>query len=187
MYKDPNEQPRFPTLGILILIIISIIKQTNPTTTTNPNTNYKHTNHPTPHLQPLQSQPAKTKMHFPTLTTILLATASMTTALPTTETLSIETRQAKQDLIDLWQDTGFLGLKFTGSGKVGECNELPKAKNNNFADNTSSGKAKKGFRCTIWVDSNCKGTGFSFNADPGSKKFDDWINDRASSWKCQKA
>ena len=132
-------------------------------------------------------------MHFPTLTTILLATtATITTALPTNTnpndlTISIESRQSKTDLIDLWQDAGFLGLKFTGSGKVGDCNELPKAKNNNFADNTSSGKAKKGFRCTIWVDSKCKGTGFSFNADPGSKKFDDWINDRASSWKCQKA
>jgi hypothetical protein len=33
-------------------------------------------------------------------------------------------------------------------------------------------------------DANCKGTGFSFNASPGSKQFPSWIDNKSSSWKC---
>ncbi|KAK3343309.1 hypothetical protein B0H65DRAFT_470927 [Neurospora tetraspora] len=88
-----------------------------------------------------------------------------------------------QDLIDLWKNKDFLDLKFTGSANPGDCKNLP----SNFNDISSSGKAKAGFRCTIWVDKDCKGTGFSFNQNPGSSSFPDWINDKASSWKCVKA
>jgi hypothetical protein len=33
-------------------------------------------------------------------------------------------------------------------------------------------------------DANCKGTGFSFNASPGSKQFPNWIDNKSSSRKC---
>ncbi|KAH6664183.1 hypothetical protein B0J14DRAFT_706622 [Halenospora varia] len=91
--------------------------------------------------------------------------------------------EAASQLIDLWVDAGFLGLKFTGSSTVGTCVNLP----SNFNDKISSGKAKPGFRCTTWVDANCLGTGFSFNESPGASSFPSWINDKSSSWKCVKA
>ncbi|EPE25897.1 hypothetical protein GLAREA_01809 [Glarea lozoyensis ATCC 20868] len=115
-------------------------------------------------------------MQFTTIiaTSIL---AVMATAAPVAVP-AVEARA--QQLIDLWQDSGFLGLKFTGSSDVGKCVNLP----SNFNDRVSSGKAKPGFRCTTWVDANCVGTGFSFNASPGASSFPSWINDKSSSWKC---
>ncbi|KAH8881960.1 hypothetical protein GQ53DRAFT_610946, partial [Thozetella sp. PMI_491] len=83
-------------------------------------------------------------------------------------------------LIDLWKNKEFLDLKFTGSANVGDCKNLP----SNFADNVSSGKAKPGFRCTVWVNKDCKGTGFSFNEKPGASSFPDYIDNKSSSWKC---
>ncbi|PVH78304.1 hypothetical protein DL98DRAFT_516801 [Cadophora sp. DSE1049] len=85
-----------------------------------------------------------------------------------------------QALIDVWKNSGFLDLKFTGSSNPGTCVNFP----SNFNDIISSGKAKPGFRCTIWVDKACAGTGFSFNASPGASSLPSWINDKASSWKC---
>ncbi|KAK4465318.1 hypothetical protein QBC42DRAFT_343945 [Cladorrhinum samala] len=82
-------------------------------------------------------------------------------------------------LIDLWADRDFLGLKFTGSADVGQCKNLP----SNFNDLVTSGKARSGYRCTVWVDKDCKGTGFSFVSNP---KIDSWIDNKASSWKCVK-
>ncbi|KAF2429233.1 hypothetical protein EJ08DRAFT_671164 [Tothia fuscella] len=118
-------------------------------------------------------------------TTILLATMASTAfstpiGAPVAEP-ALEARASQ--LIDLWQDNGFLGLKFTGSSDVGKCENLP----NGFSNNVSSGKAKPGFRCTIWVDKNCLGTGFSFNASPGASSLPSWIDNKASSWKCVKA
>jgi hypothetical protein len=61
---------------------------------------------------------------------------------------AVEAAAAKTQLIDLWQDGGFLGLKFTGSSTVGTCENLA---GTGFNNNVSSGKAKPGFRCTTWV------------------------------------
>ncbi|KAK1750442.1 hypothetical protein QBC47DRAFT_407097 [Echria macrotheca] len=120
--------------------------------------------------------------------TILLAAAGTSLAAPaptsstTTTSIQIEERGSSTPLIDLWKNKSFLDLKFTGSGTLGTCFDLP----SNFQNIASSGKARAGFRCTIWVKKNCQGTGFSFNEKPGSKSFPDWIDDKASSWKCVK-
>ena len=119
--------------------------------------------------------------------TLALAMAAMSVnaapaPAPAVEIVS-EVAASSQPLIDLWKNTDFLDIKFTGSAEVGECKNFAKK----FTDIFSSGKAKPGFRCTIWVNKDCKGTGFSFNADPGSASFPSWINDEASSWKCVKA
>jgi hypothetical protein len=125
-------------------------------------------------------------MQFSSIISILsaLAMASSVIAAPAAEPVDAASIVARdQQLIDVWDDAGFLGLKFTGSANVGDCKNFPSKFNNLI----SSGKAKKGFRCTIWVDGNCKGDGFSFNADPGVSKLPPWINDLATSWKCVKA
>ncbi|KAF2398222.1 hypothetical protein EJ06DRAFT_558599 [Trichodelitschia bisporula] len=119
-------------------------------------------------------------MHF---STILLAALTSTSTIaapapaPAPNTLSARATP----LIDLWQDSGFLGLKFTGKSNVGTCENLA---GSGFNNNVSSGKAKPGFRCTIWVNKDCDGTGFSFNANPGSNQFPSWIDNKSSSWKC---
>jgi hypothetical protein len=78
---------------------------------------------------------------------IIAALASLATATPVAKPEPALEARAQQ-LIDLWQDPGFLGLKFTGSSDVGKCENL---RGTGFQDNVSSGKAKPGFRCTIWV------------------------------------
>ncbi|RDL42314.1 uncharacterized protein BP5553_02293 [Venustampulla echinocandica] len=80
-------------------------------------------------------------------TTFIAASVLATLALAT-PTPAQEAAAASTPLIDLWQDSGFLGLKFTGSSTVGTCVNLP---GTGFQDNVSSGKAKPGFRCTTWV------------------------------------
>lgn len=128
-------------------------------------------------------------MQLTTLLTTLFAATALAAPAPAPEAAPIAEADAPilearaQDLIDLWKNKNFLDLKFTGSANPGDCKNLP----SNFNDISSSGKAKAGFRCTIWVDKDCKGTGFSFNQNPGSSAFPDWINDKASSWKCVKA
>src|ERR1700761_2589197 len=109
-------------------------------------------------------------------TSIILALAATAFAAP-----APAAEAAKSQLIDLWQDPGFLGLKFTGSSTVGTCENLA---GTGFNNNVSSAKSKPGFRCTIWVDKDCQGTGFSFNADPGASSLPSWIDNKSSSWKC---
>lgn len=121
------------------------------------------------------------KMQFTTLLTLAVSTLSVTAApapLPATDAVA-----GKVQLIDLWQDAGFLGLKFTGSSTVGTCENL---KGTGFKNNVTSGKAKPGFRCTVWVKEDCLGTGFSFNI-AGSNQFPRWIDNQSSSWKCVEA
>ena len=124
-------------------------------------------------------------MQFATLTTLLAAGSAFAAPAPAAEPIdasaAIEAR-APTALIDLWQDANFLGLKFTGSAELEECKNLP----SNFNDITTSGKARPGFRCTIWVNKDCKADGFSFDNN-GVKQLPSWINDKASSWKCVKA
>ncbi|TID18428.1 hypothetical protein E6O75_ATG06504 [Venturia nashicola] len=115
-------------------------------------------------------------MQFQTLLTIAISTLTIT-ASPTPETAT------KSQLIDLWQNANFLGLKFTGSSTLGTCESL---KGSGFNNNVTSGKAKPGFRCTVWVQEKCLGDGFSFDV-AGSSRFPGWINDKSSSWKCVKA
>ena len=133
-------------------------------------------------------------MHFTAVTKAVAALILATTAVavpapvpaaeaPVTEAVEIAARADSVQLIQLWNDADFLDLKFTGSGVVDACYNLP-AK---FTDVSTSGKAKAGFRCTIWVDKACKGDGFSFNANPGKNQFPSWIDNKASSWKCVKA
>ncbi|KAK3984276.1 hypothetical protein QBC44DRAFT_346126 [Cladorrhinum sp. PSN332] len=112
-------------------------------------------------------------MQFSSLTFFTLATAVM--AAPSIAPATIENRAVT--LIDLWADADFLGLKFTGSADVGQCKNLP----SDFNDRITSGKARANYRCTVWVDKDCKGTGFSFISNP---KFDSWVDNKASSWKC---
>ncbi|KAK4161325.1 hypothetical protein QBC43DRAFT_217921 [Cladorrhinum sp. PSN259] len=112
-------------------------------------------------------------MQFSALTILALATATM--AAPSPAPATIENRAVT--LIDVWVDANFLGLKFTGSADVGQCKNFP----SDFNDKLTSGKARPNYRCTVWVDKDCKGTGFSFI---NSSKFDSWIDNKASSWKC---
>ena len=84
-------------------------------------------------------------------TSILLAAiASTAFATPIAQPgAEIEARADKAvQLIDLWVEPDFLDLKFTGSSTAGTCVSLGKT---GFEDKVSSGKAKPGFRCTIWV------------------------------------
>jgi len=85
-------------------------------------------------------------------------------------------------LSDFWEDKDFLGIKLTGKANIGECKNFPQEFNNIF----SSAKARAGLRCTVWVKKDCEGTGFSYNEKPGAPKFPDWIDNKASSWKCVK-
>ncbi|KAH7329939.1 hypothetical protein BKA65DRAFT_553941 [Rhexocercosporidium sp. MPI-PUGE-AT-0058] len=113
------------------------------------------------------------------ITASILATLAMAAPAPVAapeavaEPAQLEARAVP--LIDVWKNA-----QFTGSSNAGTCVNFP----SNFNDIVSSGKAKPGFRCTIWVDKNCVGTGFSFNANPGVASLPSWINDKASSWKC---
>lgn len=120
-----------------------------------------------------------------TTLTLLLATTALAAPAPTENDISARgtKKPQAQPLIDLWRDANFLGIKFTGEGSLDQCYNL-----DGFNDQASSAKAKDNFRCTIWVDKNCKGTGFSFIKGDAAdqKKFPSWINDKASSWKCVK-
>ncbi|KAK0724209.1 hypothetical protein B0H67DRAFT_567452 [Lasiosphaeris hirsuta] len=134
-------------------------------------------------------------MHFITVTkaiaTLLLASNALAAPAPvatTPEEISsilspagvIEARD--QQLIDVWEDKNFLGVKLTDSGVVGECKDFPKK----FQTILSSGKAKPGFRCTVWPKKNCGGAeSLSFDST-GRKAFTDAVNDKAKSFKCQK-
>jgi hypothetical protein len=84
-------------------------------------------------------------MQFTTIILAALASTAFATPIAQPEA-SLEARSSQ--LIDLWQDPGFLGLKFTGSSTVGTCENL---KGTGFNNNVSSAKSKPGFRCTIWV------------------------------------
>jgi len=84
-------------------------------------------------------------MQFSTILVTLFAAVATATPIAQPEASQVEARDQK--LIDLWDKAGFLGLKFTGSADVGECKNLP----SDFNDLISSGKAKEGFRCTVWV------------------------------------
>ncbi|KAE8452266.1 hypothetical protein EG329_000966 [Mollisiaceae sp. DMI_Dod_QoI] len=124
-------------------------------------------------------------MQFLTLiSTSLLASLAFAAPAPApityeiANTTTIETQTVSQQ-IDVWQDAEFLGLKFTGSATVGECKNFPYS----FADNITSGKAKPGFRCTVWVYEDCLGLGFSFNT-VGVKDLPGWVDDQSKSWKC---
>ncbi|KAH8744575.1 hypothetical protein BGZ57DRAFT_977160 [Hyaloscypha finlandica] len=116
---------------------------------------------------------------FSTIAFSMIATLAI--AAPVADPAPAADAAAKQDLVDFWQDAGFLGLKRTGASTVGTCVNLS---GTGFEDNITSAKSKPGFRCTTWVDANCKGTGFSFNASPGSRQFPSWIDNKSSSWKC---
>lgn len=120
-------------------------------------------------------------MQFTTLLTIAISAFTVSAA-PAAD-VTVDTAAAKVQLIDLWQNAGFLGLKFTGSSTVGTCENL---KGTGFNNNVTSGKAKPGFRCTIWVEEKCLGTGFSFDT-AGVNQFPSWIDNKSSSWKCVKA
>jgi hypothetical protein len=125
-------------------------------------------------------------MQYTTL--FIAALAAVASALPAAEpatasaaasaTATSAAAATKTKLIDLWEDPNFLGLKFTGQSTVGTCENL---KNKNVI---SSAKSKPGFRCTVWVQPDCNGTGFSFNAKPGSAQFPEWIDNKSKSWKC---
>ncbi|KAE9365570.1 hypothetical protein N431DRAFT_563447 [Stipitochalara longipes BDJ] len=117
---------------------------------------------------------------FSIIATSMLATLAVSAPVADAPS-SVETVSRSTELIDLWQDADFLGLKFTGSSTVGTCVELH---GTGFDDNVTSGKSKPGFRCTIWVETECKGTGFSFNANPGIAQLPSWIDNQAKSWKC---
>lgn len=117
-------------------------------------------------------------MQFTTLTT-LLATLALVAASPVAvpaEEISLEARAPAQ-LIDLWSDANFLGLKYTGTAERGQCINLP----SNFQNIITSGKARAGLKCTTWINTGCTGTGFSFITSP---KFDSWIDNKSKSWKC---
>jgi hypothetical protein len=115
-------------------------------------------------------------------TAFLQAIAATGLLVPGIAATPIEER-APQELFDLWVDQNLLQLKFTGSANVEQCENLP----SNFASVVSSGESKPGFRCTIWVQKDCKGTGFSFNDNPGAKTLPSWIDNKSNSWKCVKA
>jgi hypothetical protein len=51
-----------------------------------------------------------------------------------------------RNLLDLWSDRDFLGLKFTGRGEYGRCENLPREQENRV----SSAKAHAGHRCTLY-------------------------------------
>jgi hypothetical protein len=51
-----------------------------------------------------------------------------------------------RDLLDLWSDRDYLGLKFTGRGEYGRCENLPREQENRV----SSAKAHRGHRCTLY-------------------------------------
>ncbi|QDS76207.1 hypothetical protein FKW77_008385 [Venturia effusa] len=120
-------------------------------------------------------------MQFKALLTIAMSALTVSAApAPASDT---DAAAAKVQLIDLWQNANFLGLKFTGSSTVGTCENLS---GTGFNNNVTSGKAKPGFRCTVWVRENCLGTGFSFNT-AGENKFPNWIDNQSSSWKCVRA
>ena len=119
-------------------------------------------------------------------TTVFIAAiaATMAAASPIAQPEAAVAAKAKsQTVIDLWDNKKFLGLKFTGDAAPGDCKNLPKDFNNII----TSGKSRAGFRCTVWVDHDCNGTGFSFNANPGVEALPDWINNKVSSWKCVNA
>ncbi|KAM7214043.1 hypothetical protein V8F06_010552 [Rhypophila decipiens] len=120
-------------------------------------------------------------MQFSTITAFLtLAMAGTGLAVPVdAQAIPAEALEARApaQLIDLWGDANFLGLKYTGTAERGACINLP----SNFASIITSGKARSGLKCTTWINTGCTGTGFSFIS---SAKFDSWIDNKSKSWKC---
>jgi hypothetical protein len=53
----------------------------------------------------------------------------------------------ERDLVDMWADKNFLGLKFTGRGEYGRCENLNRQQENRV----SSAKAHRGHRCTLYA------------------------------------
>jgi hypothetical protein len=124
-------------------------------------------------------------MQLTTLFTTLFFTAALAAPAPAPEPEAIvegapilEART--QDLMYLWKDKNFHGNKFTGNHNPGQCKNVA----SHFDNSASSGKAQAGYWCTVYDKKDCKGSGYSFNASPGSASFPDWINNKASSWKC---
>jgi len=124
-------------------------------------------------------------MQFTTVVLAALSFTATTLAAPATapaaENMERDVAAKKQPLIDVWESPNFLDLKFTGSAEVGECVNFQ----GNWNDRAQSGKAKPGFRCTVWFDAKCQGQpSFSFNSSPGSARFADEVRKKGSSWKC---
>ncbi|KAK4188918.1 hypothetical protein QBC35DRAFT_431918 [Podospora australis] len=113
------------------------------------------------------------------ITTLLTLAATVIAAPNPTPVEAAEVESRAVTLIELWGDSNFLGLKYTGKGDLGYCYNLP----GDFNDYITSGKAYSGYVCTTWVDKNCYGTGFSFLS---SSKFPTWIDNKSSSWMCEK-
>ncbi|PKS05109.1 hypothetical protein jhhlp_008476 [Lomentospora prolificans] len=117
-------------------------------------------------------------MHFPIILGIA-AVLSIGAIAPADAAPSTDI-QAIKPLIDLWDRPSFRGRKWTGSGNPDTCYSL-----GGFNDIASSGKAKEGFHCTIWVDYRCGGTDFYFDEkNDAGKAFPGWMDNKASSWKC---
>lgn len=90
----------------------------------------------------------------------------------------------KRDVLEVWDNKNFLGLKLTLDATLGKCENFP----NDFNNKISSARAKKSLICTIWPEQNCKGDlGFSFDDGNGAKVFPKEINNKASSFRCVKA
>ena len=89
------------------------------------------------------------------------------------------------ELGTLWTDANFLGVSIPLSGNVGSCYNLGGSNN----DKASTGKAKSGYKCSVWTDSGCSGSKYTFDSagNPNKDVWPSWINDKASSWKCERA
>ncbi|EGZ67610.1 hypothetical protein NEUTE2DRAFT_141408 [Neurospora tetrasperma FGSC 2509] len=123
------------------------------------------------------------------LTTILLTLGLGLTTAPSTVVLAAPAPESNYyqqantpDIVDMFVNANYYGDKYTGSAYEGQCVNLPP----NFNDNLSSGRARPGYHCTVWPDANCRTNKWNFTFDDrgSGARFPDWINDRASSWRC---
>jgi len=140
---------------------------------------------PIPSIPSFKRKQPTAKMQFTTVVLAALSFTGASLAAPAAEVQALNKEAgvaaSKQPLIDVWESPQFLDLKFTGSAEPGDCVDFQKAWN----DRVQSGKAKPGFRCTVWFDKKCQGQpSFSFNSSPGSSRFPDEVRKKGSSWKC---
>ncbi|KAH7113648.1 hypothetical protein B0J13DRAFT_242105 [Dactylonectria estremocensis] len=116
-------------------------------------------------------------MHAPTIVSVLALAAAAVNAVPNAGIADDGVVEKRQNpVIQLFDARCYENRIFQSTVK-GMCRNLAP----NLRDRAASGKAGKGFRCTVFRNLNCQGPMYDFvGGDPKFCK----LKDSAKSWKC---
>jgi hypothetical protein len=118
-------------------------------------------------------------MHVPTIVSILALAAAAVNAVPNAVIADggvVEKRQVN-NIIQLFDKTCFRDIIVQGNAPLGSCRNIPR----HAINKANSGKARQGFRCTIYDNGNCQGSTYTLiGNDPKFCRF----GNKAGSWRC---